>query len=285
MMRGFAIAAAALILVVFSMPATAQTPGCGTPAASNESSPDARSQQLPRAVEIALGRKASVQYETTIQLLCDDTVHAYVNRIAQTVAGGSNVRVPITIKVVDSSEINALSFPGGFLYINSGLILAVESEAEIASVVAHEIAHVVARDGMRGQSLAQNPVLNTAATPTDGENKMGQIDGYLIPLNNLGGRRETEADYNGIRYMQKSGYSPRAMITFLQRMLSKEQTDPKSVVRLFQNHPPTAERIRGIGERIGYPSATQTPPDAELQSIKRIITDRSRLQQYPSTSH
>src|SRR5262249_5634133 len=149
----------------------------------------------------------AVQYETTVQLLCDEHVHDYVNRIAQTVAGGSNVRVPITIKVIDSSEINALSFPGGFLYLNSGLILAVESEGEIASVVAHEIAHIVARDGMRGQNLAQNPVINTVVTPSEAENNVAEVDGFLVPLNNLGGRRETEADYNGIRYLQKAGYN------------------------------------------------------------------------------
>jgi predicted Zn-dependent protease len=113
---------------------------------------------------------------------------------------------------------------------------------------------------------------------------VGEIGGYLIPLNSVGARRETEADYNGIRYLQKSGYSPRALITFLDRMLSKEQTDPNSVLRMFQSHPPTRERIQRIGERIGYPPAIQNPVvDAELQKIKTII--RNHLPQAPSTSH
>ena len=279
-MKSLAIVVAALFLAIFSTPAVSQTPECQTSASPAAEEADTRSQPQPRALEISLGRRASAEYETAIKLFCDDTVYEYVNRIAQTVAHGSNVRVPITIKVVDSSEINAVSFPGGFLYINSGLILAVENEAEIAGVVAHEIAHIVARDGMRAQAI----VRDAAVTPiTEGVNGIGQIGGYLVPLNNVGARRETEADFNGIRYLQKSGYSPRAMITFLERMLSKEQTDPNSVVRMFQSHPPTAERIRSIGERIGYPVASQNPAvDAELQKIKKIVTDRNGLPPVPS---
>jgi predicted Zn-dependent protease len=286
-MSNFAIVVTVVFLVVFSVPAASQTPECQTSASPSPQQLDRRSQLQPRAVEILLGSKASAEYESTIKLFCDDTVHEYVNRITQTVARGSNARVPISVKVVDSKEVNALSFPGGFLYVNSGLILAVESEVEIASVVAHEIAHIVARDGMRVQDVGQTPGINTALTPLpDGVNGVGQLDGYLIALRNVGGRRESEADFNGIRYLQKSGYSPRAMITFLERMLSKEQSDPNSVLRMFQSHPPTRERIRSIGERIGYPAAVQNAvPDEELQKIKQIVIDRSRLQPAPSTSH
>ena len=120
----------------------------------------------------------------------------------------------------------------------------------------------------------------------DGVNGVGQIDGYLVALRNVGARRESEAVFNGIRYLQKSGYSPRVLITFLERMLLKEQTDPNSVLTMFRTHPPTRERIRSIGERIGYPSAVQKAvPDEELQKIKRIVMDRSGLQPVPSTSH
>lgn len=294
-MRNLVIVTAAFLLAIFAVPASSQTPECASSPTSEqparpegpgyENEVDARSQVLPRAQEILLGRNASAQYETTIKLLCDDLVHEYVNRITQKVAGGSNVHVPISIKVVDSSEANAVSFPGGFLYINTGLILAVESEAEIASVVAHEIAHVVARDGMRAQAVVLEPGVSGGVSQLpDGVSGMVQIDGYLVPLNSVGARRETEADYNGIRYLQKSGYSPRALITFLDRMLSKEQTDPNSVLRMFQSHPPTKERIQRIGERIGYPPAIQNPlVDAELQKIKTIIGNH--LPQVPSTSH
>lgn len=285
--RNFAIVVAALF--IFSLPAASQTAECQTSATPISEQP---AQFQPRATEILLGRTASAAYETLIKLLCVDTVQEYVNRITQTVARGSNARVPITIKVVDSNDVNALSFPGGFLYINSGLILAVENEAEIASIVAHEIAHVVARDGMREQAPALDAGRSTAVTPIhDGVDGIGQIDGYLISLKYLGSRRETEADYNGIRYLQKSGYSPRALITFLERMQSKERTDPSSILRMFQSHPPTTERIQRIRARIGYPSAIQNPvADAELQRIKeillaRVAIDRSRLQPVPSTSH
>ena len=289
MTGNFSIAAAALLLLIFSLPAASQTPECQTlPGAASEtdseSDASSRPQLRARALEILVGRRASAEFETTAKLFCNDAVHDYINRITQTVARGSNVRVPVTVKVVDSPEANALSFPGGFLYVNTGLILAVESEAEIASVVAHEIAHVVARDGMRGQAVTLDTESSTPVTPLpDGVNSVGQIGGYLIPLNNVGARVETEADFNGIRYLQKSGYSPRALITFLERMLAKEQTDPKSVLRMFQTHPPTRERIRRIAERIGSP--TEKPPtDPEHQKIKEII-GRSSPQQAPSTSH
>jgi predicted Zn-dependent protease len=152
------------------------------------------------------------------------------------------------------------------------------------SVVAHEIAHVVARDGMRAQTITPDIESSTEVTRLpDGVTGVGQVNGYLIPLNNVGERRETEADYNDIRYLQKSGYSPRALITFLEKMLLKEQIDPKSVLRMFQTHPPTRQRIQRIGERIGFP--TEMPvTDAELQKIKEII-DHSPRQQVPSTSH
>jgi beta-barrel assembly-enhancing protease len=285
-MRSFGIVVAVVFLVVFSVPAAGQTPECQTSASPTKPQLDRRSEPQPRAAEILLGSKAAAEYESTIKLFCDDTVHAYVDRITQTVVRGSNVRVPIRVKIVDSSEVNALSFPGGFLYINTGLVLAATNEAEIAGVVAHEIAHVVARDGMRAQEVGQHPGINTGVTPSpDGATGVGQIDGYLVGLSNIGARRESEADFNGIRYLQKAGYSPRAMITFLERMLSKEQTDP-SVLRMFQIHPPTRERIRRIGERIGYPPAVQNAvADAELQTIKQIVTDRSGPPPVPSTSH
>ena len=270
-MRNFAIVVAVLFLVIFSMPAAGQTPECQTSASqTSEDDEDIRAQSQPRAREILVGRMAAAEYETVIKLFCDHTVQEYVNRIAQTVARGSNTRVPITIKIVDSNGVNAISFPGGFLYVNTALILAVESEAEIAGIVAHEIAHVVAGDGMRGKALTLGAGAEVTPIP-DGVNGMGEIDGYLVPLKYLGSRMETEADIKAIRYLQKSGYSPRAMITFLERMRSKEQTGPNSVLRLFQSHPPTTERIQRIRQRIGFPSATQPVADAELQKIKELL--------------
>ena len=102
---------------------------------------------------MTIGRQASRRFERRAKLLKDATIQEYVDRIAQNVAHNSDCEVPVTIKIVDSNEINAFSFPGGFLYINSGLILGIDEEAELAAVIAHEIAHVVARDGMNRQSL------------------------------------------------------------------------------------------------------------------------------------
>src|SRR5437870_12391363 len=97
-----------------------------------------------KATEMNSGRQWSRRFERRAKLLKNGTVQEYFDRIAQNVGCNSDVQVLITIKIVDSNEINAISFPGGFLYYNSGLILAVDDEVELAGVIPHEIAQVVA---------------------------------------------------------------------------------------------------------------------------------------------
>src|SRR2546425_3006220 len=125
---------------------------------------DMRVKTATRAREMTIGRQASRRFERQIKLIKDPAVLEYVGRIAQKVAANSDVAVPITIKVVESDTVNAISYPGGFLYVTRGLILAVDDEAEIAGVVAHEIAHVVARDGMKNSAyLGTGAGINPAA--------------------------------------------------------------------------------------------------------------------------
>ena len=230
-----------------------------------------------RAREMTIGRQASRRFERRAKLIKDATVHEYVDGIAQNVAHNSDCEVPVTVKIVDSNEINAFSFPGGFLYVNSGLILAVDDEAELAAVIAHEIAHVVARDGMKdssylGTGTGANPVVVPASPANGGVTELG---GYLIPLKVAASSRETDADYRGIQYLQKAGYDPRALLTFLQKMQPKEEADVNRVLAMFQTHPPTTERIRLAQERIGA-SGTTIQPNAqavvEFQKIKVILS-------------
>ncbi len=99
--------------------------------------------------EIRMGKQYSMQVENSVKMVQDPVVNEYVNRIGQNLVRNSDAQVPFTIKVIDSDEINAFALPGGFFYVNSGLILAADEEAELAGVMAHEISHVCARHGMR----------------------------------------------------------------------------------------------------------------------------------------
>jgi|SRR5579862_4940914 len=232
-----------------------------------------------KAREMTIGRQASRRFERQIKLIKDPDVQEYVNRIAQKVAMNSDVKVPVTIKVIDSRTVNALSFPGGYLYVTSGLILGVEDEAEIAGVVAHEIAHVVARDGMKNSSyLGTGGGINPAAIPApegvDGADGLVEFGGYLIPRKFVAPPRETDADQRGIPYIQKSGYDPHGLLTFLQRMQAKEKTDPGNVWGLYQTHPPTADRIKLVEEQIAaLPAASDSHTDTttELRKIQELL--------------
>ncbi len=260
------------LTVVLSLVTGLSIPAAGQTVDLNEM----RVKVQTRAREMTIGRQASRRFERRAKLVKDVAVQEYVDRIAQSVAQNSDCQVPVTVKIVDSSEINAFSFPGGFLYINSGLILGIDDEAELAAVIAHEIAHVVARDGMKdssylGTGTGASPIFIPAPTDSGGTVDVG---GYLVPLKFAASTRETDADSRGIQYLQKAGYDPSALVTFLKKMLPKEEADVNRVFALFQTHPPTAERIRMAQERI----ANLTKPDqpsaatpARFQEIKTIL--------------
>jgi beta-barrel assembly-enhancing protease len=232
---------------------------------------DMRVRVQTRAREMTIGRQASRRFERQTKLFKNATVQAYVDGIAQNVARNSDCMVPVTIKIVDSDEVNAFSFPGGFLYLTRGLILAVDDDAEIAAVIAHEIAHVVARDGMKNSRyLGTASGLSPIIVAPSGEVRTSDLGGYLIPLRVEESPREIEADGRGIQYLEEAGYNPHALLRFLLKMQAKEQTELENVFVMFQTHPPTAERIRLVRERIGTGSTDQLNANTavELKQIK-----------------
>src|SRR5205809_289514 len=230
-----------------------------------------------KAREMTIGRQASRRFERQIKLIKDMDVLDYVNRIAQKVAASSDVMVPVTIKVIDSDTVNALSYPGGFLYVTKGLILGVDDESEIAGVIAHEIAHVVARDGMKNSSyLGTGAAVNPSAIPSleGNTDSVVEFGGFLIPKRFVAPPRETDADRRAIPYLQKSGYDPHGLLNFLQRMQGKDKTDPDNVWGLYQTHPPTADRIKLVEDQItALPAAAAPQADttAELKKIQSLL--------------
>ena len=229
-----------------------------------------------KAREMTIGRQASRRFERQIKLIKDPDVLDYVGRIAQKVAMNSDVTVPVTIKVVDDNTVNALSFPGGFLYVTRGLLLGVADESEIAAVIAHEIAHVVVRDGMKNSSyLGTGAGVNPAAIPaSEGLDGLVEFGGYMIPRKFVAPPRETDADRRGIPYIQKAGYDPHGLLAFLERMQAKEKTDPGTVWGLYQSHPPTADRIKVVEDQLAaLPAVSQhTDTTTELRKIQQLLT-------------
>jgi beta-barrel assembly-enhancing protease len=186
----------------------------------------------------------------------DPVINEYVNRIGQNLVRNSDARVPFTIKVIDSDDINAFALPGGFFYVNSGLILAADGEAELAGVMAHEIAHVAARHAMREQtranyaSMASIPLIFVGSW---GLYEAGQLALSLaLPMTFLHFSRtfEAEADYLGLQYMYKAGYDPQSFISFFEKVEAQEKKKPGTMAKAFATHPPTPDRITKSQEEI-----------------------------------
>jgi predicted Zn-dependent protease len=207
--------------------------------------------------EIALGKQAAQEVERSAKLVTDPMVTEYVNRVGQNLVRNSDAKVPFTIKVIDSDEINAFALPGGFFYVNSGLILRADEEAELAGVMAHEIAHVAARHGTRNATKAE--IAQFAAIPLillgpGGMAGYGLYQGLnlAIPMGFLKFSRdnEREADYLGLQYMYKAGYDPNAFVSFFEKIEAEERRHPGSIPKVFSSHPPTPERVQKAQQEI-----------------------------------
>ncbi len=198
--------------------------------------------------EIALGKQLAQEVEREAKVVDDPIIAEYVNRVGQNLVRNSDAKVPFTIKVLDAEEVNAFALPGGFFFVNSGLILKAETEAELAGVMAHEIAHVAARHGTRQAS--RGTLINYASIPLI---FMGGWTGYAIrqgaglaiPLGFLNFSRafEREADSLGLQYLYKAGYDPNAFVDFFEKIQSMEKKKPGTISKVFATHPMTDDRI------------------------------------------
>jgi hypothetical protein len=206
-------------------------------------------------IEIRMGKQYSMQVENSVKLVQDPVVTEYVNRIGQNLVRNSDAKVPFTIKVIDSDEINAFALPGGFFYVNSGLILAADEEAELAGVMAHEISHVCARHAMRQMTRANLAQLATIPLIFVGGGigyGIYEASGLALPLTFMKFQRnfEAEADYLGLQYMYKTGYDPQAFISFFEKIQAKEKKKPGSIAKAFATHPQTPDRIEASQKEI-----------------------------------
>jgi predicted Zn-dependent protease len=199
--------------------------------------------------EIALGKQVAQEVERQARIIDDPVLSEYVNRVGQNLVRNSDVKVPVTIKILDSEDVNAMALPGGFFFVNSGLILKAETEAELAGVMAHEIAHIAARHGTR--QATRGELVNLATIPLI---FMGGWTGYgirqatsiVVPLGFLKFSRgfEAEADMLGLQYLYKAGYDPTAFVDFFEKIQSDEKRKPGTMAKVFASHPMTDDRIK-----------------------------------------
>ena len=207
--------------------------------------------------EIRTGKQYSMEIEKSAHLVTDPVIVEYVNRVGQNIVKNSDCKVPFTIKVIDSDEINAMALPGGFFYVNSGLIMAADEEAELAGVMAHETAHVCAHHAARQMTKMNYAQIGSIPLIIFTQ---GSWTGYgiyeatqlAIPITFLQFSRtdEAEADWLGLQYMYKAGYDPQAFIQFFEKIDALEKHKPGTLAKVFADHPQTPDRIMHSEEEI-----------------------------------
>jgi predicted Zn-dependent protease len=231
--------------------------------------------------QIAMGRSYAQQVESTSKLINDPVIAEYVNRVGQNLVRNSDALVPFTIKIVDTDDINAFALPGGFFYVDSGLILAADNEAELAGVMAHEIAHVAACHAAREMSRGQ--LMNLASIPLIFVGggigyAIQNIAGLAMPMGFLKFTRtfESEADFLGIEYMYKAGYDPQALTAFFEKVKALEKHKPGTLAKAFDTHPQTPDRIEKTQKEIDtlLPALAEYKVDtSEFQDVKERLME------------
>jgi predicted Zn-dependent protease len=233
--------------------------------------------------EIALGKQLAQEVERDSKIVTDPVVSEYVNRIGQNLVRNSDAKVPFTIKVVDSDDVNAFALPGGFFFVNTGLILKADNEAELAGVMAHEIAHVAARHGTRQATRAE--LVNYGTIPLI---FMGGWAGFAvrqaaslaIPMGFLKFSRsmENEADLLGLEYMYKTGYDPTAFVDFFEKIETLERKKPGTISKVFSSHPPTDDRIQLVQKEIQQDLKPRPEYVVDTSEFEAVKTRLARLE-------
>ncbi len=229
--------------------------------------------------EVGMGKQYSVELEKSTKFINDPVVTEYVNRIAQNIVKNSDARVPFTVKVIDSDEINAMALPGGFFFVNSGLILNADTEAEVAGVMAHEIAHVAAHHAVREQTRMNYAQIGTIPLIMVGGGLgygLYEAANVAVPMTFLQFSRdfEAQADFLGTQYLYRAGYDPQALVNFFEKIENLEKKKPGLVAKAFETHPATPDRIAHTQDEI---AALLPPRNEYLETTSEFNDVKARL--------
>lgn len=226
--------------------------------------------------EVSLGRQLAAEVDREAKFVDDPVITEYINRVGQNVVLHSDAKIPFTIKVIDSDEVNAFALPGGFFYVNKGLILAADNEAEVAGVMAHEIAHVAARHAMENQAKGMLAEIGLMA----GSIFLGGLGGMLINQGAQFGAllgfmkfsrsAESEADMLGVQYLWAAGYDPNAMSTMFEKLAAKNKKKPGTFSKLFESHPQSTDRMEASRQLVArFPDKEEyVLSTSEFQRVK-----------------
>jgi len=232
--------------------------------------------------EVAIGKQYADQIDHEAKILKDPVINEYVNRVSQNLARNSDLTIPLTVKVIDDPSINAFTLPGGFIYVNTGVLLAADEEDQLAGVIAHEIGHAAARhwaSTMTKATLLQFAMIPMMIVPMSAAVYYGVMEAYMngIPIAFLKFSRkdEQEADFLGLQYMFKAGYDPNSYVGFFGKVMDEERRSPGSMSTVFATHPPTGDRIVASEQEI---QRILPKKDQYLVSTSEFDDVKARLQ-------
>ncbi len=240
--------------------------------------------------EIRMGRQLAAEVDRTAKFVDDPIITEYVNRVGQNIVLHSDAKVPFTIKVIDSDEVNAFALPGGFFYVNKGLILAADNEAELAGVMAHEIGHVAARHAMENQAKMQAMDIGMLAGILLGGGIIGNVlyngGGFFegMAFMHFSRGAEEEADRLGVQYMWAAGYDPTAMATMFEKLEAKNKKKPGTIARMFMDHPaPADRRAAALSLAARFPERDEyVISSSEFQRVKNRLLRLSNARVTPN---
>jgi predicted Zn-dependent protease len=241
--------------------------------------------------EQQLGADYARQINQQMPILRDDNATAYINRVGRSISQQADPRgIPYTFYIVNSDVVNAFSIPGGYVYVNRGLIERASNASELAGVLSHEIGHVVERHSINQMAKAQNA-----------NNLLGVVYGVLLQRNpgtleqigvqglgtavfaGFSRNDEREADRDGVIFTMRAGYNPLGLATMFQKLVDEQKTNPSRVSQFFATHPMAQERITNVRAQIAQtPGATNSNLVTDTREFQQFRTRIRSLTPYPS---
>jgi predicted Zn-dependent protease len=239
--------------------------------------------------EVEIGRQNAAQVNQQLPIVRDAAINQYINELGRSIARGADPRgIPYTFQVVNSNVVNAFALPGGYIYVNRGVIERAANASELVGVMSHEVAHVVERHGIEQVQRAQNANLGLSllygvllGRNPGGLEQIGIQAGGTAVFASYGRGAEREADLRGVEFMTRAGYNPQGMVSFFNKLLAERQRNPSRLEQWFATHPLEEERIQNTSRAVqAIPAATRNRLNTDTRAFQ---TFKSRVRSLPAT--